>query len=533
MGTVGPTVGGTTTNLRSMRQKREAIDALRDQDNQESDLQGKPQFYPKLSSKPVITQQKMRLEHPQLTSNETPRANPCQFSTFKSSPVRIAPDASLDIAGLNLGPRETTSNRAELNCTTTSRDYSVNRLPDGSPNASFRQPDKQSYFFQSYKTEKNFEMMMFDRPVHDEKKVDHGDDVVASGGSLNCFSSVEKEKGVDYDDKKQKGCTLGGRHHVSTHDARRDSGNVEFLEKEGEIFKISSSELLQDASAKKKRNFSFSNKEKTHRSLESLERSIDLSAKDSKSLDLLFEERSKAFFHGKQRSLDSSQKSKKSMDSSANKARKRPNFFQRVRRSWHFLLMQRRIKQRNKYERPLSGREKCEYFLRRLHKNDEHDLSSSVDHSQTELNLSFLSKPDDTKKDELISNDKKDEKETKVAIEDAIIVMEDAKYKIKDAKFRVIDEENKLPDGDIDNKPPEENDEKPPLVTENDIARKLQEVIGTEKKEHIVDWVVTIANLDALSHATRSNESVSYGILHGTLGILKGILFDIFLCVCI
>ena len=230
MGTVGPTVGGTTTNLRSMRQKREAIDALRDQDNQESDLQGKPQFYPKLSSKPVITQQKMRLEHPQLTSNETPRANPCQFSTFKSSPVRIAPDASLDIAGLNLGPRETTSNRAELNCTTTSRDYSVNRLPDGSPNASFRQPDKQSYFFQSYKTEKNFEMMMFDRPVHDEKKVDHGDDVVASGGSLNCFSSVEKEKGADYDDKKQKGCTLGGRHHVSAHDARRDSGNVEFLE---------------------------------------------------------------------------------------------------------------------------------------------------------------------------------------------------------------------------------------------------------------------------------------------------------------
>lgn len=544
VGTVGPTVGGTTTNLRSMRQKREAIDALRDQDNQESDLQGKPQFYPKLSSsKPVITQQKMRPElNPQLNSNETPRANPCQFSTFKSSPARVAPDIAspLDIGGLNLGPRETTSpsnNRA--NCTATPRDYSsvTNRLADGeaSPNpSSFRQPDKQSYFFQSYKTEKNFEMMMmFDRPVHDEKKkVDHGDDVAASGGSLNCFSSVEKERGGDHDEKRQRGCTLGaGRHpHNSTHDARRDSGNVEFLEKEGEIFKISSSELLQDASAKKKRNFSFSNKEKTHRSLESLERSIDLSAKDSKSLDLLFEERSKAFFHGKQRSLDSSQKSKKSMDSSANKARKRPNFFQRVRRSWHFLLMQRRIKQRNKYERPLSGREKCEYFLRRLHKNDSLSDRDSIRHSRAELNLSFLSKPDDdAKKDESISNEKKDEKEAKVVMEeDAIIVMEDV-------KFRVMDEENKLPDGggDVVDKPPEENDEKPPLVTENDIARKLQEVIGTEKKEHIVDWVVTIANLDALSHATRSNESVSYGILHGTLGILKGILFDIFLCVCI
>ncbi|XP_034188715.1 casein kinase I isoform X1 [Osmia lignaria lignaria] len=40
VGTVGPTVGGTATNLRSLRQKREAIDALRDQDNQDkSDLQ--------------------------------------------------------------------------------------------------------------------------------------------------------------------------------------------------------------------------------------------------------------------------------------------------------------------------------------------------------------------------------------------------------------------------------------------------------------------------------------------------------------
>ncbi|XP_017887595.1 casein kinase I-like isoform X3 [Ceratina calcarata] len=36
---VGQTVGGTTTNLRNMRQKREAIEALRDQDNQERDLQ--------------------------------------------------------------------------------------------------------------------------------------------------------------------------------------------------------------------------------------------------------------------------------------------------------------------------------------------------------------------------------------------------------------------------------------------------------------------------------------------------------------
>ncbi|KAF3427819.1 hypothetical protein E2986_05799 [Frieseomelitta varia] len=534
VGTVGPTVGGTTTNLRSMRQKREAIDALRDQDNQESDLQGKPQFYPKLCSKSVMTQQEMRLvvEHPHLTGNETPRANPCQFSTFKSSPVRTTLEASLDVAGLNVAAREPTSNHPELNYSTF-RDHKANRLPDSSSTASFHHQPDVSYVFRLYKhrEELDFEVMMFDHLTLDEKKKsDHEDDVhAASGGSLNCFGGLDKDKsGGDHDDKKQKASTLGGRHHASGHDARRDSGNVEYLEKEGEIFKISSSELLQEASSKKKRNFSFNNKEKTHRSLESLERSIDLSAKDSKSLDLLFEERSKAFFHGKQRSLDSSQKSKKSVDSSANKARKRPNFFQRVRRSWHFLLMQRRIKRRNKYEQPLSGREKCEYFLHRHCKNEivERASSSSLGgRLQAESSPEVLPKQDDThdKGVEPTSNDQNDEKGVTVLLEDG-------------GTIRAMDGQNGLPDDqNVSDKPPKDKDaEKPPqLVTENNISRKLQEVIGSEKKEHIVDWVVTIADLDTLSHATRSNETVSYGILHGTRGILKGILFDIFLCVCI
>ncbi|KOX78390.1 Casein kinase I isoform epsilon [Melipona quadrifasciata] len=474
-----------------------------------SDLQGKPQFYPKLCSKSVMTQQKMRLvvEHPQLTGNETPRANPCQFSTFKSSPVRTALEASLDVAGLNVGVREPTLNHPELNCST-SRDYTANRLPDSSSTASFHHQPDISYVFRLYKhrEELDFEVMMFDRLTLDEKKkTDHEDDVhpTASGGSLNCFGGLDKDKsGGDHDDKKQKASGLGGRHHASGHDARRDSGNVEYLEKEGEIFKISSSELLQEASAKKKRNFSFNNKEKTHRSLESLERSIDLSAKDSKSLDLLFEERSKAFFHGKQRSLDSSQKSKKSMDSSANKARKRPNFFQRVRRSWHFLLMQRRIKRRNKYEQPLSGREKCEYFLHRHCKNEilERASNSSLGRLQAESNPDVSPKQDDTHDKggvEPTSNDQKDEKEVTVLLEDG----------------GTIDGQNGLPDDqNVSDKPPKDKDaEKPPqLVTENNISRKLQEVIGSEKKEHIVDWVVTIADLDTLSHATRSNETVSY-----------------------
>ncbi|XP_076761168.1 uncharacterized protein LOC143429405 [Xylocopa sonorina] len=459
--------------------------------------------------------------------NDTSRnANPCQFSTFKSSPVRTAPEvASLDIAGLNIRPRETNSNHTELGCRKNRVESSVcvgNRLPDKSPNASFRQLDKQSYFFQSYKADKDIDfdaMISFDRVIRDEKKVDHGDDVAASG-SLNCFGGLEKDKGVDHDDRKQKGSMLGGGRH---HDTRRDSGNVEFLEKEGEIFKISSSELLQETSGRKKRNFSFNNKEKTHKSLESLERSIDMSAKDSKSLDLLFEEAQlKAFYQRKQWNLDSSQRSKNSVDSSASKARKRPNFFQRVRRSWHFLLMQRRIRRRNKYERPLGNREKCEYFLCRLHKNDFHGHASSLPVSrspcESDLDISRQCEPDVSanKEDELISNDQKDQKEVTVPSED-------------NSTFRVTDDvtENKTPDEGTNHGTPQQGNDtgKPPLIVENVL-------IGTEKREQFMGWI-TIRNLEALSNSTHSNESVCCHILHDTLGTLKGIFFDIFLCICV
>ncbi|XP_076546457.1 uncharacterized protein LOC143305705 [Osmia lignaria lignaria] len=406
-----------------------------------------------------------------------------------------------------------------------SRDYSANRPIEGSPNASFRQLDKQSYFFQSYKTETDIdrEMMMFDRSVLDEKKIDYADEEVAaaSGGSLNCFGGLEKEKGCnDHDEKKQKSSMAVGRHHATTHDTRRDSGNVEFLEKEGEIFKISSSELLQESSGKKKRNFSFNNKEKNHRSLESLERSIDLSVMDCKSLDLLSEEQPKTFYHGNQRSLDSSQKSKKSMDSSVNKTRKRPNFFQRVRRSWHFLLMQRRIRQRNKYERPPSGREKCEYFLQRLHKNDFIERLSSLPINPPRVQTSVDFFPErDTSKDQVILTDVNDDKEFTVQLENST--------------FRVNDEEKDLPDENTNMLTRENEAEGCSLTGENDVSLKTQEIVDNEKKEQFMEWVVTIANLDALSHGTHSNDSIGCGILHGTLGILKSILFDIFLCICI
>lgn len=315
------------------------MDALRDQDNQDkSDLQGKIQFYQKLCF----------IYEGGITERKSQAKDHCQFSTFKSSPTgRAVPDvASLDLTGLNLGHRDTVapSRAGELN-SSLSRDYypSMERFRERNPNASSRQLDKQSYLFHGHKTEKDVdhEAVLLDRDTPDEIKFDYAvDDVAASVGSMNCFGGEKEKYGGDHEKKRKgkAGMLPGRRLDELTHDSRRDSGNVEFLEKEGEIFKKTSNEL-------KKRKSSFNNKEKTHKSVESLERSVDFSQKS------------------------------KSMDSSANKPRKRPNFFQRVFRSWHFLHNQRIIYRRNKYERPQTVEEKCEYFLQKFQESSLRPIS--------------------------------------------------------------------------------------------------------------------------------------------------------------
>ncbi|KYM87089.1 Casein kinase I isoform epsilon [Atta colombica] len=433
---VGPTLG-PNASLRAIRQKRE-METRGDQDNQDkSDLQGKIQFYQQFCASQNFaiadrkTQRNVTIGHSQQSTpgcNETVAAtrvvNPCQFSTFKlttpsNRAAQLSPSdvaASLDLTSLNLGhSRELGPNcTVDLNPATTSRDYYqpvLSRPRERSPNTTSRQLDKQSYFFHGHKTEKDIdrEIVMFEDLETDDsncirRMIDDRDDVAAtSGGSMNCFGGPDKEKDyVDYDgDKKFKCPTMSGARRLTTaYETRRDSRNIEFLEKEGEIFKKSSSELLQEAFTNKRRNFSFRNKEKTHRSLESLERSIDLPTADCKSLDLLPEERSKIFFHGKQRSLDSSQKlTKKSIDlMAASKERKRPSFFQRVGRSLHFLLREREKHQdflkreecsiNNQY--PQTDQEKCEYFLQRYQKDIdffERAPSALTDRAPVQSNL--------------------------------------------------------------------------------------------------------------------------------------------------
>lgn len=612
--TVGPTLG-PNTSLRAIRQKRE-METRGDQDNQDkSDLQGKIQFYQQFCASQqnfVIaerkTQRNVTIGHSQQPApgcNETVAAttrvaNPCQFSTFKSTTPgsRAAPPpppdvaASLDLTALNLGCSELGPNRiVDLNPATTSRDYyqpMISRTRERSPNTASRQLDKQSYFFHGHKTEKDVdrEVVMFeDLGTNDanciRRVTDDRDDAAAtSGGSMNCFGGPDKEKDYDDcdDDKKLKCPTMSGARRLTTaYELRSDLENIEFLEKEGEIFKKSSSELLQEASTNKRRNFSFRNKEKTHRSLESLERSVDLPTADCKSLDLLPEEQQKTFFHCKQRSLDSSQKStKKSIDL---KARKRPSFFQRVGRSLHFLPREREKRQDllKREEHPINSQyprtdqEKCEYFLQR-HQKDvdffEHVPSVLTDRAPVQSNLGSFDEAD-------------------IAIQKSVGCPKDAQ--LEESTFRVTADSNNLLNTNTAERNIRQNNlgaSKPSSVRSDSLnavelvqsrlldpvasiatqetvsgnkdsleigysisqlgrlylqnlqhvgrtdgLQSLENAIDAEKRERYIEWI-TRDDLDALSHGTNSSDSLAHGKPQGNLDILKSILVDIFVCIC-
>jgi len=407
---------------------------------------------------------------------------------------------------------------------------------------------------------------------------------MATLSSMNCFGGPDEED--DYNGDKKFKCSMisGARRLTTAYETRRDSGNIEFLEKEGEIFKKSNSELLQDASTNKRRNFSFRNKEKTHRSLESLERSIDLPTADCKSLDLLPEERPTTFFHGKQRSLDSSQKSiKKSVDlMAASKARKRPSFFQRVGRSLHFLPREREKHQDllKQEERPINSQypqtdqKKCEYFLQRHQKDvDFFDCTPSAPTNRAPIQSSL-----DSFDEADITNVQKSNDYPKDA-------------QLKESTFRVTAESNNLLNANITERNVRQNNlvaSKPSSMRSDSLTnaaelvqsrfldpvasvatqdtmsgnkdsleigysisqlgrlylQNLQHVGRTdglqslenaneaEKRERYIEWI-TRNDLDALSHGTNSSDSLAHGKPQGNLDILKGILLDIFVCICI
>lgn len=605
-----------------------------DQDNQDkNDLQGKIQFYQQFCASQqnfAIAERKMQhnvtvghSQQPAPGGNETAAAatatrviNPCQFSTFKSTttPVNRAappppPDAaaSLDLTGLNLGrSRELGSNRiAEVNSATTSRDYyqpTMSRTRERSPNTASRQLDKQSYFFHGHKTEKDVDrkVVMFEDlgtkgTDYARLTADDADDTAAiSGGSMNCFGGLDKERSyADYDSDKKHRCpaTSNVRHLTVTHEMQRDSENVEFLEKEGEIFKKSSNELLQEAFTSKRRNFSFRNKEKTHKSLESLEKSINIPAVDCKSLDLLPEEQSKTFFHSKQRSLDSSQKSmKKSVDSTtANKTRKWPNFFQRVGRSLHFLPREREkrqdiLKQEERTinsQYPQTDQEKCEYFLQRHQKNVdffECTPSALADRAPVQSNLGSFDEVDTAVEQNSTSRLKEAHLE-----ENTFRVKRDSNNSMNvdtakdNMKQNNLDASQSLMQSDISanieltvtvmqSRVPLIEGPIASVTTQDtvsgnkdslDIGYSISELgriylhtiqnidhtdglrstenaaDASEKRKRYIEWLKTKNDQDILSHGINSCDSLTHGKPQGNLDILINILLDIFVWICI
>ncbi|XP_076286241.1 uncharacterized protein LOC143211952 isoform X1 [Lasioglossum baleicum] len=532
---VGPTVG-TTSNLRSLRQKREAMDALRDQDNQEKiDLQGKIQFYQKLSvsgqqqQQQAIGERKTQLvvSHAQPGGSEIvqQRSTPCQFSTFKSSPVRVTQNVvSLDMSGLSLGQRDAAASP--------NRDYqTVSRLREPSPQLE----NRRSSWYTVVKDGDREVVTFHGSP---ETKRDRKEDRAASAGSLNCFGSVDR----DPEDKK-RGCRRA--------DVRRHSGNVEYLDKETEFFK----KIILNDSSKPRKNFSFASKEeKAHRSLESMDRSVDLSRLNR--LVLLFDDRPKTLCNRKLWSLDYSQRSRKSIDTSANKAPpqpRRPNFFQRVRRGWHFLLKQRRIRRRNKYERPQSVQEKCEYFLQKYQKN-EFLVQSTAATDKEEI----VAKSEDS-----TFRVKKDNEEDNLLDGDAISDLDKEREASPSIGNCSPDGSNDRKNGDGSNatyetKPPDSpsnaqdgfNGNKEADVgystsqlgklclqnmqnaNRND-ALYSHDVAGNDKEgPQFMDWIDNMKG--TVSLGTNTSDSLGHGKMDRNLtDILTGILLDMFICICI
>ncbi|XP_072742718.1 uncharacterized protein [Anoplolepis gracilipes] len=505
---------------------------------------------------------------------------------------------SLDLTGLNLGrSRELGSNHiAEINSATTSRDYyhpTMNRTRERSPNTASRQLDKQSYFFHGHKTEKDVDrkVVMFEdlgtkSMDYAQLVTDDADDTAAiSGGSMNCFGGLDKERSYadcDSDKKHKYSVTNSVRRLTVTHEMQHDSENVEFLEKEGEIFKKSSNELLQETFTSKCRNFSFRYKEKTHKSLESLEKNNI--AVDCKSLDLLPEKQSKTFFHSKQRSLDSSKKSVDLM--TANKTRKRPNFFQRVGRSLHFLPREREKRQNisKGEERTINtqysqtDQEKCEYFLQRHQKNIdffEHTPNALVDRAPVQSNLGLFDEVDtvvqssasrlkDARLEESTFRAKRDSSNSINTAEDNVkqnhldankpLMQSDISANIE---LNITLMQSRLPliEGPIASVTTQDtlSGNKDSLdigysiselgriylqtiqnIDHADGLRSMENVADTtEKQKRYIEWLQTRDDQDISRHGINSCDSLTHGKPQGNLDILINILLDIFVWICI
>lgn len=623
---VGPTVGTSSRRLR-----HEAIEArgVDQEDQEKSDLQGKIQFYQKFSAsqQQAVAEQRRAAaaaacSTPMTPSNAnnyqtivrdgTATSNAYRFSTFKSSNMRKNeiskqdPD-QLDIASLGLDNRHYSRARNEIR-TDENPDYyyrTVTKLREPSSNAESRRLDKQSYFFHGHKTEKNVDrtvtiledhLRWVDRVVagttscglssnagnEETTRTGTANPPVASPSTMSCFGTGDRESFAEYEDRGKHPQAQNSPRKLET---RRDSGNIEFTEMEGEIFRKNSNELLQDATTVRRRNFSFRTKEKQHRSLESLEKSLDYPTAEAKSLDDLPDETRRVFSHAKQRSLDSSRKTKNlAGDPGSAKARKRPGFFERVGRSFHFLTRERETPSQDLLRReeehfadyPQTDQEKCEYFLRR-HGKDFFDPVEKIEQPESEIHFfdERPSKPETSTKSyhgKFANVDHRQEQSNGLLDPEnlaACLVDENFEKHETDAKTLSLEDAEQTPFAHplaIQNKKNTKNVLTDPSASvdthvttsgnkdsleigysisqlgrlylqnlqnasKNDNHRNPN-TNEVEKRDRYLDWMQG-PDLRALSHRTNSTNSLGRAKPQGNLDILKGILLDLFVCICI
>lgn len=561
------------------------MDARGDQDNQEkSDLQGKIQFYQKfyanqqtvverkMSKELFDTQRPSNLDLSDATgSNVHGRKDSYQFSTFKSSTdnnLRKGIDehhtTSLDLGKLTSGHHEIGRNRSEVKTESQSFYHQTDSQQDRNPNVKSRHLDKQSYFFHGHKTEK----------VVAENNLGIGDIFLpvvnkADDSNIDALEYVKFDKNV----KEKFNRTID------------DIGNLDLVQVDEEEAAAASDKSIKYM---KNRRFSNRNKEKAHRSLESLDKSPDYFGADAKSLDFVAKPR-KSFFHKKQQSLDS----KKSNDS-LNKINKRPGFFQRVGRSLNFLPKSREkasrtlLKENEKTEFPQSGQEKCEYFLQRHEQGMNFfdrtlDLSSKNEDNVTKEVLDFfhnreIGDIDDVcqeSKIKLFSIDCNDADINNRVVVTSVDELLNQKLVLNSQVSQICSDLFRQK-GDVlnsDNKDKETNyltsseiqfvDQGASVVTHDTTSGnkdsleigysisqhgrfylqnlqsnnhsdglKLREIIDAEKRQHYVDWLAR-KDLDALSQGTNSSDSLGNNKPQGNMDILKGILMDLFVCICI
>lgn len=519
------TAAGPTVSTAGRRAKHEN----EQEDQEKSDLQGKIQFYQKLCA----SQQQAIVERRNATTkinniSQNIRQNTagtstsaCRFSTFKSVPgqkTTIDPE-SLDLAGISIGQRELCRNRGEFR-SGRSRDYyqSIGRLPEQSPNTETHRMDKQSYFFHGHKTQKNVDRII---STVNEKLIDNAESNINQTTTTtttlvdlttdithvnNLFSCKENEQKIN--------CQPSS---IARNLLDYDEINVEFTEHEGEIFKKSSIELLQATVNTKKNSLSFRSKSKTHRSLESLERSIDYTALDAKSLDHFPYESPKLFYtHTKQRSLDSTQKSKKSPNS-ADKRNKRPSFLQRVGRSLHFLPRDKgqRPEQLLKRDEQLDGahcsQDRNEYFLRKNPKNCDF-FDKQVPDTKSDFFDKFGTKLDTLKCQQKFNNDDYDD--------------ESKKFETKDDN---ISDTHETTSGNKDSLEIGYSISQLGRLYLQNLQNQTEGLRATElvDEKNYLDWIAR-GDLDMLSHVESFRVKPQ-----GNLDILKGILLDLFVCICI